>query len=135
VGHILLKVDQDQDAYVIWSSNVDAPIWHGTRALLYEYLWTEYRREHPTCQPFPGTGPDARLERTDILGTSDIDGDYGWEEEAFALRHGAPDDGYLYELPRANLSAYCQAIGRGPDDEAVALLRRGGRIDELDESQ
>jgi hypothetical protein len=133
MGHYVIKTDRDQDLYVIWSSTVDAPIWIGDRKGLSEYLWHEYRREHPESDPFPGTGPDVRMERADMFGTSDVHGAYGWDDEAFNLMFGAPDDEYFHELPRANLAAYCQAIGRGQDDEARAMLRRTERVDELDE--
>jgi hypothetical protein len=133
VSDTLVKADRDQDLYLIWSSIVDAPIWIGTRAELLKQLWTDFHRKHPNCDPKPGTGPDVRLARADEFGTSDLDGDYGWEQESFILMAGAPDDDYFYDLPRTNLAAYATTLVEHGEVPARAHLRRAGRVSDVDE--
>lgn len=125
MGDLLLKASRDEDLYLIWSTNTDSPIWIGDRAELHEHLWREYSRQHPECIPKPGTGPDARLARTDENGSSMVDpaGWGGWDDKSLLVREVCPDDGQWWEIPRDNLAAYARAILADDLPAQHALMR------------
>jgi len=134
MGDFILKASPDEDLYLIWSTVVDAPTWvFGSSDEIADHLWAEWRRQHPDCSPKPGTGPAARLARADIHGSSMIDPQIGgWGDESLLLGNGTPDDGWWYELPRTNLTAYARALLDQDEAAALVQLRRTTRIDDED---
>lgn len=110
----IVKASRDEDWYVKWSTIVDAPCGHGTRAQLERM--------------YPGVATPDRFQRADERGTSADWPDwpinrmpFGWNDAAFIVMEGAPDaeDG-CWLLPRANLRAYCERNATG--DMAAGLL-------------
>jgi hypothetical protein len=112
----LIKPDPGRDLYVEWSTIVDAPIGHGTRA---EWL---------------GEGADpTRLDRADRTGTSayrplDIG---AWDDEELMV---AEPLGCQRILPRDHLIAYAQALYRRRVDDAYAMTRAIEEMPQLPES-
>jgi len=67
---MILKATRDGDVYVRWSTVAEGPTWVGSREELLADLLAEFAREHPDCDPKPGAGPHALLQRVDQHGTS-----------------------------------------------------------------
>jgi hypothetical protein len=110
VSRIIVKAARDLDLYVGWSTNVDAPVWWGTRADILAYMCSQEARDDPGEDH---TDPVPRLARADEHGTSAVGG--------YAF-FGRWDDEYLvYEqrglLPRGRLAEVCAALEK--DDEAA----------------
>ena len=126
MGDVIIKAAKDRDLYLIWSTVVDGPVAvYPSVEDLREHLWKEYRRQHPHCVPQPGYGPNARITRADVYGSSaapDDNGAYGWDEESWGIDgYGIPDG--RWDLPRANLVAYVEAVLQNDMDAAAKQLR------------
>lgn len=79
---LLLKCRKDEDFYVAWSEEAQAPVWYGTAA--------EARKEGYTGE---------RIDRADRTGTSSFPGFYRWDARSLiAEQRGV--------LPRRFLRAY-----------------------------
>lgn len=107
MGRQIVKVAPDVDAYLEWSSIVDAPVWAGTRDELLEYLVGEH--EHRGAVDLRDVeAVRERIARADETGSSGhAPFGYGWTtEEMLVMEGGGPG-----MLPRARLG------------EAYALLR------------
>lgn len=84
--HIVIKAEPNRDAYVYWSTIVEAPLTYGTRAEMLECLAKEWRKQHPGMPTDSITDPAARLDRADRTGTSAAGGFafFGaWDYEEF----------------------------------------------------
>jgi len=136
MGEIIIKADRDRELYLLWFTSADGPGWaFDSREKIQQYLWDEWNRQHPYCIPKPGHGPEARLDRADAYGTSvpPPEPAYGWDDEAWGVGDDCPRDGYSYELPRANLVAYTEAVLANDEEAKHAQLRRHKQIREEDE--
>jgi len=123
MGRVVLKTARDRDQYVIWSPIVDdVVLGPGTRAQVAAYLLTE-----DTARRTPDE-VERTLARVDEHGSSDRTVRFGWWDDP-ELNVGQGDDG-LYHLPRARLADYADALGRGDDAAARALLVCWQRFDE-----
>lgn len=96
---ILYKGQPGEDAYVAWSSIVEAPVYVGTRAEMIEHGYDE-----------------ERIDRADKKGTSAFNIDDWWNETAF---HIAEQRGILR---RTKLVEYSRLHLAGDKDAAYALL-------------
>lgn len=98
----LLKVSPDRDAYIEWSTIVDAPVQFGTR----EECVEEFGEE--------------RVARTDRNGTSALyfhwleleDQEGGWRDEHLTVMNGAEVTGLL---PRSRLSDLYDLLDNDPE--------------------
>lgn len=94
--HIVIKAAPNQDAYVYWSTIVEAPIAYGDGGEMLEILTEEWQEQHPGMSTDSITDPAARLARADRTGTSAAGGyaffgawDYGefiYEQRGYLAR-------------------------------------------------
>lgn len=105
----LIKPDPDEDFYAMYSTVVDNMVAWGTRAELED----DYKHE-------PLMVEAERFERADRNGTSAMwDGDnpnaiYGFNDQEFMIREimQLSDEGWIWDLPRKNIKAYCEATAK-----------------------
>lgn len=127
MGEYVVKAARDVDLYLIWSTVTDSAHYIGTRDEIREFRWAQYKADHPNCDPRDGFSPDDSMRRADETGTSAIApaGVYGWDDEAFHVGEAAPHQpGWWFEIPRADLVAYAEALIADDEAAAHALLRR-----------
>lgn len=88
----VVKVNREEDFYVLWSDVTESPHVWGDRAEVEEYMKT---------YAMAGDLPE-RFDRADKRGTSAFPGFYDWE-----------DSGFIYEqrgfLPRSSLRAFLES--------------------------
>lgn len=96
---ILFKSQPGEDAYVAWSSIVEAPVYVGTRAEMIGYGYAE-----------------ERLDRADKTGTSAHNIDYWWTDDGY---HIAEQRGIIR---REKLVEYSRLLLAGERDKAYDLL-------------
>lgn len=120
MGEVIIKPFRDKDAYVLWSTSSEVPTAYGTRAEMFEYLGGNLQAgECPTCKRYlpANDTPEARLDRTDLNGSSMLAYKFGWWD----------DDEFLYAqagmLRREDLAAACELLAQGRDDEVLTLLQ------------
>jgi hypothetical protein len=124
VGEAIVKAAKGRDLYLIWSSVVENAIWVGDRTGLLEHL-------HGDGQPqYPGIpSAEDRIVRADETGSSAVAPPaYGWDDKYLRVMEGSPSDGW-YHIRRDRLPAYAEALLRGDDAAAVALLECWQRIE------
>jgi hypothetical protein len=81
---IIVKLDPNEDFYVLWSSVVDAPTSFGTRAQITEHLLYYDFSQGQIDDGYAQRQIDARFERADERGTSSmVRGDGDWSDEFF----------------------------------------------------
>lgn len=100
----IVKATPDEDFYVAWSDNVEAPLAFGDRKYMFD--WADQPSRRALDSDVRGATA-ARFERADRMGTS-----YLWPTpEDPAYRFG---EGFIYEqqgwLPRTNLRALCERL-------------------------
>lgn len=107
MGSTVVKIDPDQDLYMVWSSGTESPTFIGDRIALVEYLYEQENRK-PDRIP-EKEKPEARIERADKTGTSSE-----WRVSGFAVDHSWEDTGTIYRqqgvLPRSNYAALANRI-------------------------
>lgn len=114
----IIKATPTEDFYVMWSTVVDAPTRWGTRAEIVRQCW-DVRDVAPE-----------RFVRANENGTSAAwpdwpadDQPYGWSDEGWMVRECIPhDDNGAWVLPRANLRAFCEALGAQEDARHLLTL-------------
>jgi len=114
MGTTVMKEAPDVDYYIVWSSEVEAPLCGGTRAEMLPYLWEMDDRKPDRIRGTDPSHPESRLKRADEFGTSALWGrprSGGWD-----------DPGEVYEqrghVSRANLFVLTRRLG---EDEAADL--------------
>lgn len=117
----IIKLDPDQDWYVVWSTVVDAPTHWGARA--------EIERRYENAAP-------DRFARADATGTSAQWGGwvgpqpYSWETRAEALVVSAGNCGIedprgcWASLPYRNLRKFCDRMERGDDLDDLVVWEK-----------
>lgn len=114
----VVKPSKDEDFYVIWSDNVEAPFAFGDRAYISE--WMNQRPGYGAESQDPEFTVKARLDRAEQTGTSYLwpspeDPAYGWN-----------DDGFIYQqqgiLRRSKLKELCERLGRDENADCRDLL-------------
>lgn len=111
----IVKPKPDEDFYVAWSTVVDAPTAHGTRAELEACPWLDTS--------------SGRFGRADERGTSMNDpilpADqqwFGWHTAEWMIREVVPHRaGGVWVVSRENLRSVCEGIDAGAD--VTGLLR------------
>jgi hypothetical protein len=124
---IIIKTARDRDQYLIWSTNVDnAVAGPGSREEVKQWLLAEDRTR------WTDEEAERILERTDANGSSDRAVRFAWwGDEFLPVGEGSPSDGW-YHLRRDQLADYADALLRGDEAAAVALLECWQRHDEDD---
>lgn len=104
MGRFLIKCDPNVDLYLEWSTVVDAPVGVGTREQMENRMNTPVRDEvFMTKQAI-----ESRLQRTDVTGSSYLDGSMGgWNDSGLILHNVYP--GAVF-LPRRNFLAYAKLL-------------------------
>lgn len=88
MGREIIKINEEEDFYVVWSSIVESPVMWGTRAETVEYLLEVDERKPEFALP----SIEVALERADEHGSSSRLGtewdDYGviFEQKGWVLR-------------------------------------------------
>lgn len=121
----IVKTAPDEDNYVAWSDNVEAPLCWGDRD--YVFAWADQPDRRSTSAD-PMFSTEARFQRADRMGTS-----YLWPKpEKPAYRWG---QGFIYQqqgwLPRANLEALCERLTDDPKADVRDLLEPFDDEDEV----
>ncbi len=126
MGQCIVKVAPDEDRYVVWSSIVDAPVSYScTREQVLAWAAVEDWHERPEQA-------EAHVARADLYGSSDRAIGFGrWDDEYLDVMEGSPNDGW-YHLRRNRLSAYMDALDRGDDGAAQAVLECWERFEGVD---
>lgn len=70
----IVKVNRNEDRYVLWSTVTDSPHFWGTEEELMAHM--EYLGQ-------VGDGINDRFLRADVFGTSSYGGDYSWDDSGF----------------------------------------------------
>lgn len=105
MGRCILKVNRDEDYYVVWSSVVDYWIFAGTRKHIVEYWKEEYGRQGME-------GLERMMERADEWGSSAMRQFGHWEDELLWL-------GPRGQVRRSDLEAFVEAYD---NDHALRSL-------------
>ena len=82
----VIKVDRDQDFYVVWSDMVEAPLMWGNRLQTLDYLRGAALRPHGDP-----TNPEERVARADAHGSSALWPSphapiYGWDDSTLVYQ-------------------------------------------------
>lgn len=118
----VVKVDPDEDWYVVWSDIAEAPMAWGGRERVGMWLTSRGHWENPTGEP-DGT-PESRLARADQTGTSSLwpspdDPHMGWQESKYPR-------GLIYRqqgwLPIDRMKALCERLSSDADADVRDLL-------------
>lgn len=110
--NFIVKAERDQDWYCIWSTVVDAPTYWGSRA---ELVAEHYDPAAVAAERFKRADQNGTSAK--IPGTPDDEQWFGWNDGPFVLMEAGPEssgDG-CWLLPRANLRAFCEALGSERD--------------------
>ena len=107
----VVKPERDEDFYVIWSDNVEAPLAYGPR----EYVLPLLDSRQQTVE----NSAEARFQRADENGSSALwpsrsDPIYGWDDDTFIYQQQSI-------LHRTDLKELCQRLGE-TDHAAVCDL-------------
>ena len=101
MADVIIKPNRDEDFYILWSMNADAPISWGSRADL-EQLAPKY---------FPRNNRVARFNRADETSSSGR-GDYAttWDEDSEYVYHNQ------YTIRRSRLKELIEVLKTLPND-------------------
>lgn len=123
MGSTIIKASKDEDFYVLYSSVVDSPTWHGTRTEMERY--------------FPSEAKPERFERADRTGSSCAwvtPPEFGWNDPEVTIREGIdlPENAWCARIKRADLKAFCLTLGDDGEYHPPASLVTYDLMDEED---
>jgi hypothetical protein len=89
MGYEIYKEAPDVDYYIVWSSEIDEPVFGGPREELIPYLFDLDDRKPDRIHDFDMSHPENRAKRADEYGTSAMWGNPrygGWDSDGMTYR-------------------------------------------------
>lgn len=124
MGYYVLKEAPDVDNYIVWSNNIDGPLFAGPRAELLPWLWDADDRKPDRIEDWEPSHPDKIVQRADETGTS-VRVRYGsgplvgsWEDGCITYR----GNGVQGDVKRADLFVLTRQLGDNEDADVADLV-------------
>lgn len=133
MGYEIYKEAPDVDYYIVWSSEIDEPVFGGTREELIPYLFDLDDRKPDRIHEFEQSHPENRAKRADETGTSAM-----WRAPGYPLNMSWEDvDGETYRgatvqggCSRVNMFVLTRRLGEDPDADVTDLIEPFERDEE-----
>lgn len=121
MGYEIYKEAPDIDYYIVWSSNVDGPVFGGAREELIPELFDLDDRRPERIHEFDSSHPEKRTQRADQYGTSAMWGtprNGGWDDPGMTYRDSRVQGG----VKRADMFVLTRRLGEDEDADVSDLV-------------